>query len=238
MIDIHRKPEIIPKYHIDHHGGGLGIGLEFVHILKNRYDNKCWNHCLEWCSGPGFIGFDILSQGLCKKLTLHDKHRPLQKNIDRTIEINRLADRVDYYFGETLDCIPERKFDLIVANPPHFLDHQGDENYQRLAVDQNWTAHKNFFSKVKNYLDDDGIILLQEDQRGSKFGPMEFSSMIEENHLYISSFWSSHIFWGPEPPEAEDCAGRPVLDSRVYYIEIKHYETAKRDFSKKHKGDK
>ena len=42
-------------------GGGTSIGLDFVNLLDQQYTGQKFNRCLEWCSGPGFIGFNLLT---------------------------------------------------------------------------------------------------------------------------------------------------------------------------------
>lgn len=238
MHVLDRQPGIVPYYHSDDHGGGLGIGKEFVPLLRERYNRK-WNHCLEWCSGPGFIGFDILSSGLCEKLTLQDKHKPLKSNIQRTIGFNQLSDNVSFYIGDTLDCIPEQKFDLVVANPPHYCETSSHgqqilqnvpDYYHRIAIDENWQAHRDFFARIPKYLAEDGIIILQENQLGSLLGPMEFWHMINENNLCITAYWTSKSFWKLEQSVLNRHGDRVrFLNSQqhgpmgsIYYIEIMH----------------
>lgn len=203
-----------PDFRVVHHsaddGGGTWFGQEYLTMLQSRYSRR-WRHCLEWCSGPGFIGFGILSQGLCDRLTLQDRHQSLDENIARTGLINRVQDRVDFYSGPNLECIPEREFDLVVANPPHYLECPGDANYQRLAVDPGWRAHQDFFRLIPRYLSPDGIIVLQENQAGSLAGPREFWDMIHSNGLKITAYWTSPRFWEVDGP------------TQIYYIEIQHW---------------
>jgi methylase of polypeptide subunit release factors len=204
-----------PNFRICHHsaddGGGSWFGQEYVNMLQTRYDRR-WQHCLEWCSGPGFIGFGILANGLCDRLTLQDRHAPLANHIAETMAINSVQDRVDFYAGPTLACIPPCQFDLVVANPPHYLECPGDENYQRLAVDPGWAAHENFFQLIPRYLAPDGVIVLQENQAGSLSGPSEFWHMIHCNGLKITAYWTSPQFWEVDGP------------TQIYYIEIRHWQ--------------
>jgi len=190
-------------------GGGTWFGQEYVSVLRERY-GQSWNHCLEWCSGPGFIGFSLLAHGLCQSLTLQDRHAPLGPHIEQTCAWNHCGDRVQFYLGNTLDCMPPSKFDLVVANPPHYLSCPGDANYQRLAVDVDWQAHRDFFRIIPRYLSRDGIIVLQENQAGSMKGAAEFWSMIHDNNLEITAYWTSKDFWDALGP------------TQIYYIEIQH----------------
>ena len=190
-------------------GGGTWFGQDYILVLKQRY-GRAWQHCLEWCAGPGFIGFGLLAHGLCYRLTLHDKHPPLAQHVAITCDWNHCHDKVDCVIGPTIDCIPYQKFDLVVANPPHYLECPGDDNYQRLTVDSGWQAHRDFFRAIPQYLAQDGIILMQENQAGSIQGVREFWDMIHDNQLEITAYWTSKQFWNSCGP------------TQIYYIEIQH----------------
>jgi len=202
-----------PHFRVHHDssddGGGTWFGQEYIEILQQRYQKK-WNRCLEWCSGPGFIGFGILSHGLCNHLVLQDYHAPLATHIALTAQANNCVPNVEFHCGTSISCMPAQQFDLVVANPPHYLECPGDENYQRLAVDPGWKSHIDFFHHIPKYLHPDGTILLQENQAGSLRGVHEFWDMIHSNHLKITSYWSSSRFWDTNGP------------NQIYYIEIQH----------------
>ena len=64
---------------------------------------------------------------------------------------------------------------MIVSNPPHFVDqYEGDIR----AHDPDWRIHKNFFETVGDHLAEDGVIVLQENNRGSTVAT--FRPMIEQ----------------------------------------------------------
>jgi tRNA1(Val) A37 N6-methylase TrmN6 len=72
----------------------------------------------EWCAGPGFIGFALLGYGFCDTLCLADV-----KACRLTVTQNGLAERVTVYHSDNLDGIPpSERWDLVVGNPPHFVD--------------------------------------------------------------------------------------------------------------------
>ena len=180
------------SYHSTEDGGGTWFGQEYVTELQ-RY-NRRFGRCLEWCSGPGFIGFALLAHGICDDLILMDHHR----------------DRVQFYNLDRVSAFPDHeRFDLVVANPPHYLVCPGDDNYQRIAVDPDWQAHEEFYGHIGNHLNPDGMILMQENQAGSLQGPAEFLPMIERNGLRLTGYWTS--------PQHFDRAG----PTQIYYMEIR-----------------
>lgn len=104
-------------------GGGTAFGTKYVDVIKKRYPNKTFDHCLDWCSGPGFIGFNLLDHGICKELHLVDYHQPAIDHAKNTINNlpTKFNNRVKLYQIDDLKFLPnETMFDLVVANPPHF----------------------------------------------------------------------------------------------------------------------
>jgi tRNA1(Val) A37 N6-methylase TrmN6 len=195
--------------HMD--GGGTWFGTDYVTEIRSRYPNRIFERCLEWCSGPGFIGFDILSHGLSKNLVLHDCYHPAIGKVKETVALHDLSARVRYHCGREIDIIPkDQKFDLVVANPPHYAVCPGDDNYQRIAVDTDWTAHRMFYQQILQYLSDDGRILIQENQAGSEQGVETFRHTIESNGLEILDVSASQQFWNVPGPWCQ-----------IYYIEIR-----------------
>ena len=196
------------SYTDETHGGGIPIYPDFITILKDRYPNKIFNNCLEWCAGPGFIGFAILSKNICRHLTLIDLYQPAVDAVSFTISNNELTDKVSVYLSNNFDSVPLNKFDLIVANPPHYntdvyakhlshWEHTGKRIYQ----DINWNTHRNFFKAAKDYITDDGKILLIENIRGSS--EETFKDIIDENGLEITG----HFF-------------SPTMKENYWYLEV------------------
>lgn len=174
-------------------GGGNTFGLEYPTVIRELYPDRKFEHCLEWCAGPGFIGLALYVNDLCKELTLCDIYRPALRCAEYTID--RLPEKYNknniniVHTGDCAELNPTKKYDLIVANPPHWnwklhptfasiiLDH-------RINCDPEWSIHHNFFSNIKHNLADDGIILLQEQSWAS--GPDTFETMINESGLKIN----------------------------------------------------
>jgi len=195
-------------YQIELDGGGTTFGQDYLPVIKDCYPDRVFDRTYEWCSGPGFIGFSLLSHGLCKTLCLSDLYDPSITAAEITIdyEPNACCDLVTTYLCKDVGLIPKHEqFDLIVANPPHFNDiTMNDYTGIRISKDINWTAHRNFFNNIKSYLTVDGIILLQEHIHGATVD--ELTDMIESNGLKITNSFR-----------------RPnVKETAMYYIEIQH----------------
>lgn len=191
-------------------GGGSWFGQEFITAIRSRYQRR-FRRCLEWCSGPGFIGFGIMAYDLCDQLVLMDRNPQAQVSVHQTCDRNQCRDRTEFYLCDRIDKLPHQpQFDLVVANPPHYLECPGDANYQRLVVDPGWQIHREFFENIGSRLAPDGVILLQENQAGSLAGVADFWQMIHGNGLEITAYWTSPEHWNTAGP------------TQIYYIEIQH----------------
>ena len=190
-------------------GGGTWFGQEYVDIIRDRYPNRTFNRCYEWCSGPGYIGFSLLDHGICRSLCLSDIYPAAIDAVNMTIQENQLQSVAAGYATGTVSGLPQHeRFDLVVANPPHFLTCPGDDNYQRIAVDQNWAAHQEFFQNIARHLVPGGVILLQENQAGSLNREQDFAPFIESAGLTVTAVFDSPQYY------------TPGHHTQIYYIEM------------------
>jgi hypothetical protein len=180
-------------YTDDLDGGGTTFGQDYIPKIKIKYPDKKFSKIFEWCSGPGFIGFSLLSHGVCDKLCLNDLYNPAIELVDRTINYqdNNCSNLVSAYLLKDINLLPAYEmFDLVVSNPPHFVKNISRiGNTNRLCSDIKWESHKNFFNNIKSHLMPDGIILLQENYQGST--PDDFKSFIDDAGLQITDCFDS-----------------------------------------------
>ena len=116
-------------------GGGDYFFPEYLDLVIENYGRV--HHIMEWCSGPGFIGYGMVACNICDRLTLLDKFEPAieiakktasnskTKDIDladpEKIYHRRICPRVKIYHSDNCSVLPEdEKIDLVVGNPPHF----------------------------------------------------------------------------------------------------------------------
>lgn len=186
------------------HGGGSAFGQDYIPVIQTVYPGRVFNNCFEWCSGPGFIGFALLANDLIKNLYLGDIFKPALYAAEQTIK--SLPERYSTSHVQTIhmstpaEIDSSLKFDLIVANPPHWDWTQ--ETYisrlmsVRVCDDPGWSIHRDFFANIKKNLADDGIILLQEQSWAS--GPDTFREMIDAAGLKITRCFHAETtpeFW-------------------------------------------
>jgi SAM-dependent methyltransferase len=162
-------------------GGGLTFAENFIRFFRARGMPK-QGRVFEWCSGPGFIGFSMLANGLCDSLCLADINRRAVIACHRTIRENGLASRVVAYKSDNLGAIPRsERWDVVVGNPPHFAD---QFTYDRRNHDAKWRIHRSFFNEVLPFLKPAGVIVLVENDNASTVDT--FRSMIDGAGLSIA----------------------------------------------------
>jgi len=201
-------------YSNETNGGGDFLAIEYIDVVRERYTDV--NHILEWCSGPGFIGYGMYAAGLCKQVSFNEMYSPAVDMLKKTKANSNDANNIRIYQGSSLDSIPDHvKFDLVVGNPPHWKSVDAASNslgfdisqcmhVDDILVDQDWNSHKDFYAGIKRLLSDDGRILLQENSSGST--PEDFRDMIESVGLKIFSTAQSRMY----------------ADKSIYYIEVVH----------------
>ena len=187
------------KKHLD--GGGNSFGQDFIPFLELRRMPR-QRRVFEWCAGPGFIGFSLLANGLAEILCLADVNPEAVEACRRTIAENGLADRISVYRSDNLRDIPaSERWDLVVSNPPHFTD---DWIGDLRSYDAGWHLHREFFANIGRFLNPGGVVVLQENNRGST--AETFSPMIEANNLVMTF--------------AAECRVQRALYDRFYYIGV------------------
>jgi SAM-dependent methyltransferase len=189
------------KKHLD--GGGSEFGQDFIPFLTLRNMPR-QQRVFEWCAGPGFIGFSLLAHGLAETLCLADVNPEAVEACRRTIAGSSLADRVSVCHSDNLNAIPDTEhWDLVVGNPPHFVD---DWIGDLRTYDHDWRLHRSFFQAVGRFLKPGGVIVLQENNRGST--DKTFAPMIEASGL-------STVF-------VAECRPQRTSYNRFYFIGIMH----------------
>ncbi|MER9586055.1 methyltransferase [Mesorhizobium sp. M0276] len=193
----------ISVYYTDNlDGGGLDFADDYLDLFNCFKDRSRFQRMFEWCSGPGFIGYSMLANNICKSLCLADFYQPAIDAAQYTTRTNNIEDRVTIYQGDGLLALPEwEKFDLVVGNPPHYVERNMAEysiNMEpRIYVDDKWLLHREFFSGIRKHLERDGLIVLFENGKGSHIDT--FRPMIESSGLKISGWqWSRRfnaLYW-------------------------------------------
>lgn len=153
-------------------GGGSTHYKDFLTIVRDLGKDH-YTKGLEWCAGPGFIGYSMLGHDICDHMVFMDKFAPAIDSCNDTATQNNLTDKVTTYVVERISDIPDtEKFDLVLGNPPHVWDKDqfmegiraewAERNHElkqenidileRLLLDHGKNIHKEFFDNISNYL--------------------------------------------------------------------------------------
>ncbi len=183
-----------------HHGGGIRWAPEFRNYFEKN-SIRC-NTLVEWCCGPGYIGFELLTSGFCEKLVLHDINKEVFLDVEQTLSRlpQKFSDKVEIIHSNTLSSVTGC-VDCIVGNPPHVdvldpstpaLPFYNDPPI--LYSDPGWQIHKNFFNDACKKITKDGFLLLLENGYYSDLST--FLEMGSEVGLELTSIQTSHPkFW-------------------------------------------
>ena len=159
----------------EQHRGGLAFGRDFPRVLNELGIGRC-GRLFEFGAGPGYIGYSLLAAGWCETLVLSDVDREAIATARHTAAFNGIEDRVTAYVSDALDHIPDgERWDLVVANPPHFLaDPRRPHDIQ--VFDPEWILHRRFYGAVERFMRPGGLVVMVENQAGSD--PAAFAEMI------------------------------------------------------------
>jgi predicted RNA methylase len=151
------------------HMGGLAFGRDFPRVL-NELGIGRRGRMFEFCAGPGYIGYSLLAAGWCESLVLADIDPDAVSTARFTAAHNELEDRVVVYRSDALDQIPDgERWDLVVANPPHFAERNPDIR----IFDPGWELHRRFYASVASHMNPGGLVVMAEAQEGSDPGLFE-----------------------------------------------------------------
>lgn len=209
MTNIFEVNDFKLYYSESDNGGGTSIGLDFKNVLNKYHPGRKFARCLEWCSGPGFIGFDLLLNNYCKELTLVDRHQPALDSAIHSVDASEHDLKVNTYCLDQISKLPEHeKFDLVVANPPHFsfpIFHQDAvfKNEHRIYLDKSWQIHKEFFANIYKHLNPEGVIILQESSWACNHNTFD----IFLHNLQVSNYYSGID---------------QLADYPIFYLELTH----------------
>jgi Methyltransferase small domain len=156
----------------EQHRGGLAFGRDFPRVLNELDIGHC-GRLLEFGAGPGYIGYSLLAAGWCDTLVLTDVDREAIATARHTAAFNGLEDRVTAYVSDALDHIPDgERWDVVVANPPHFLADPG-RLHDIQVFDPDWSLHRRFYGAVERFMRPGGLVVMVENRAGSDPGAFE-----------------------------------------------------------------
>ncbi len=184
-------------YYGQYQNGGGPFFNKFNKQLLSEYRGV---GVLELCSGPGFIGYDLLENGIASTVDFADINPEVEKYLELTNKKSTFY--TNFILSDTFDNIPKYKYDIIISNPPHIKYEDQFNNlidktwsdkkleYQRrILLDKNFNFHKKFFDKVDEYLEVKGSVVLYEN--ADYIAPEELIRMYSKSydHTIFSSMF-------------------------------------------------
>ena len=167
-------------YHQSLEGGGIDQRRDFLYVI-GKGGKPFYNHTLEWCSGPGIIGYELLGYNKTQKISFMDCYKPALDSCLETADRNNIRDKVTVYHTDKVANLQNaEKFDLVVANPPHSFSYDewsrqqltlekptpehfnNWDNQIRIDVDKDMETHKEFLDNIRDKITDDCDIFISE----------------------------------------------------------------------------
>lgn len=180
-------------------GGAATQRFEIIDAVRSGKTKHIYNRCLEWCSGHGLLGYNLLIEQQIKHVTFMDYFDLAIKECYFTAEANgRLMD-MEGHISSSIAGLPElEKFDLVIGNPPNAKDEQTLvdalatnaselhteisylDNTLRITLDQDYMIHREFFTNIGERITDDADIFISVTSDSD-----EIKDMIAENNFMI-----------------------------------------------------
>lgn len=126
-----------------------------------------YERALDWCSGNGILGFEVLGAGIAKQIVFADSYYVAVDSALENANKNHLGKYVTGHVAPSIKLLPDiERWDLVICNPPqyrskqHYLNSKKNkdmdpvsfENTYRLYVDEDWELHKEFFTNINEKL--------------------------------------------------------------------------------------
>jgi len=143
-------------------GAGKLLAPVFAELLYDRRVKTIY----EWCCGPAWIGLWLLEQGICQELVVSDINQKAIDCVRRTVSRHNYP--VRSYLSDNLKGIPEHeKFDIIVANPPNYINIQVDHpmgflRYDLRPSDIDWKIHRDFYNNIRKHMHKESNMYISE----------------------------------------------------------------------------
>lgn len=166
--------------------GSTNFGTSYFNDVATYYPGRKFDRVLEWCAGPGVIGFGLFADGICNNVHFIEPDNFSVDMLKTTIKNNNLTHAVTIHHTDKISDIPENTlFDLIVSNPPNrYSDFNiTNESWRREHISTDKDSYSEFFGNIKTRLTSNGVILLMENV--SDTDPSDFREMIKSNGLKI-----------------------------------------------------
>ena len=171
LSDIYKYPlertYLGSKYHVHYNKYHNGGGPYLIDLFLKDYSFPKFNSVMEFCSGPGFMGYYLMHKYNLPEVHLVDINPEVKPAIDLTNQENHWNGI--FYLSDALENYNGPKVDFIITNPPHCTNLEqfnqctnNKRNQKNILLDQNLNMHKKFANKLNKVLNKNGHLMLIE----------------------------------------------------------------------------
>mgnify|MGYP000491162458 CR=1 FL=1 len=157
------------KYHVYYNKYHNGGGKDLIDTFLRDYKLPKFNSVMEFCSGPGFMGYYLMHKYNLPEVHLVDINSEVKPAIDLTNQENDWNGI--FYLSDALENYNGPKVDFIITNPPHCTDLEqfnkctnNKKNQKNILLDQDLDMHKKFANKLNKVLNKGGHLMLIENK--------------------------------------------------------------------------
>ena len=166
-------------------GNGKILKDEIVKVIQ-KTGQQHYNKGLQWCSGAGFTGFELVMHKVVNEMSFSDYYPTAIDYVLSNARNLGIQDKVHGHVTPLIKNLPSvERYDLVVGLPPNSFDLQGYcdfmtnnnptiphnelSNFARICVDQNFATHKEFFKNITKFLNPNSDIYLIENAENLEF---------------------------------------------------------------------
>ena len=157
-----------------------------IDISLNTFDSNKKIKALDLGTGSGAIAITLSEKCPIWEMTATDKSNEALK-----IAKSNTHNKINFYCGDWFDAVPDKKFDLIVSNPPYVADqdpHLHNLKYEPLEALTSGSDGLNDIRKIisqsPQFLNQDGHLLLEHGYNQKN----QIIELLEESFINIKPF--------------------------------------------------
>ena len=132
---------------------------------------KKYNNALDLCSGSGILAITLYLESIALHVDAIDISTIAIENINKNINNHSCGENVKPYQCDILHSTPNKKYDLIVCNPPYIKLNEIDtlmhdvKNHDPLNSLTDYKDGLSFYQRIKTIINDilvrDGLLLIE-----------------------------------------------------------------------------
>ena len=160
--------------------------------LAKFCNSKSGDNVLELCAGCGVISFYAFALNKFSKLYLNELQTAFCQTIDKNIKLNNMQDKAFLLPGDLNELKAqnfEKKFDVIICNPPYFKNGSVAKTPYNICKYEISVTLKDVISKARELIKDKGKLYLSmtADRSAELLGELYASNFHAKRIKYLSN---------------------------------------------------